>query len=109
MLLGFSGTLAAIVSEAWVTVKPDASSETHNHALVAYVKSSPGNTVIVVVSLDPFGVQEGSAVLPAELGLPPVFPVEDLFTGEHFDWRIGGNYVRMEAGVRQAHVLRVAG
>ena len=31
------------------------------------------------------------------------------FTGEHFDWRIGGNYVRMEAGQRQAHVLRVVG
>ena len=81
--------------------------ETYNDGLIAYVKRSPGNTIITVVSLDPFGVQEGSAVIPAELGLPPVFPVEDLFTGEHFDWRIGGNYVRMEAGVRQAHVLRV--
>jgi len=83
--------------------------DTHNDALVAYAKHVPGNTVIVVVSLDPFGVQEGSAMIPAELGLAPVFPVEDLYTGEHFDWRIGGNYVRMEAGVRQAHVLRVAG
>ncbi len=81
--------------------------ETHNDALVAYAKSVPGNTVLCVVSLDPHGVQEGSAVIPAGLGLAPVFPVEDLFTGEHFDWRIGGNYVRMEAGQRQAHVLRV--
>jgi starch synthase (maltosyl-transferring) len=83
--------------------------DTHNDALVAYVKRAPGNTIITVVSLDPYGIQEGSAILPAELGLPPVFPVEDLFTGEHFDWRIGGNYVRMEAGQRQAHVLRVVG
>jgi starch synthase (maltosyl-transferring) len=83
--------------------------DTHNDAIVAYVKRAPGNTIITVVSLDPFGIQEGSATLPAELGLPPVFPVEDLFTGEHFDWRIGGNYVRMEAGQRQAHVLRVVG
>ena len=83
--------------------------DTHNDAIVAYVKHAPGNTIITVVSLDPFGIQEGSAILPAELGLPPVFPVEDLFTGEHFDWRIGGNYVRMEAGQRQAHVLRVVG
>ena len=81
--------------------------DTHNDAIVAYVKHSPGNTIIVVVSLDPFGVQEGSPILPAELGLPPVFPVEDLYTGEHFDWRIGGNYVRMEAGQRQSHVLWV--
>ena len=83
--------------------------ETHNDALIAYVKHTPGNTVIVVVSLDPFGVQEGSALIPAELGLAPVFAVEDLLTGEHFDWRLGGNYVRMEAGVRQAHILRVVG
>jgi starch synthase (maltosyl-transferring) len=83
--------------------------ETHNDALVAYAKRSPGNTVICVVSLDPFGVQEGAAVIPANLGLPPVFSVEDLLTGEHFDWRIGGNFVRMEAGRRQAHVLRLAG
>jgi starch synthase (maltosyl-transferring) len=83
--------------------------DTHNDALVAYVKRSPGNCVIVVVSLDPFGVQEGSAIIPAELGLAPVFPVEDLFTGEHFDWRIGGNYVRFEAGQRQVHVLKVIG
>ncbi len=81
--------------------------ETHNDALIAYAKQSPGNTVIVVVSLDPFGVQEGSALIPAGLGLAPVFAVEDLITGEHFDWRMGGNYVRIEAGVRQAHVLRV--
>jgi starch synthase (maltosyl-transferring) len=81
--------------------------ETHNDALVAYAKHVPGNTIITVVSLDPFGVQEGAAIIPAELGLPPVFPVEDLFTGEHYDWRIGGNYVRLEAGVRQAHLLRV--
>ena len=80
--------------------------DTHNDALIAYVKPSPGNCVIVVVSLDPYGVQEGAAVIPAELGLPPVFAVKDLLTGEHFDWRIGANFVRLEAGVRQAHVLR---
>jgi starch synthase (maltosyl-transferring) len=83
--------------------------DTHNDALVGYVKSSPGNTIIAVVSLDPFGVQEGSAVIPANLGLPPVFAVEDLLTGEHFDWRIGGNFLRLEAGQRQAHLLRVVG
>ena len=34
--------------------------------------------------------------IPAQLGLPPVFAVEDQFTGEHYDWRIGGNYVRLD-------------
>jgi starch synthase (maltosyl-transferring) len=81
--------------------------DAQNDALVAYAKHSPGNTIVAIVSLDPFGLQEGLVIVPADLGLPPVFAVEDLLTGEHFDWRIGGNYVRMEAGIRQAHVLRV--
>ena len=81
--------------------------DTHNDALIAYSKQSPGNCVITVVSLDPYGVQEGVTAIPADLGLPPVFTVQDLLTGEHFDWRIGANFVRLEAGVRQAHVLRV--
>src|SRR4051794_38420546 len=81
--------------------------DTYNDALVAYSKQSPWNCIITVVSLDPFGPQEGVANIPADLGLPPVFTVQDLLTGEHFDWRIGANYVRLDPGVRQVHVLRV--
>jgi hypothetical protein len=43
----------------------------------------------------------------AELGLPPVFTVHDLLTDEHFQWRIGPNYVRLEPGHRQAHICAV--
>jgi starch synthase (maltosyl-transferring) len=81
--------------------------DTANDALVGYAKQSAGNTVIVVVSLDPFGSQEGLAVIPAQLGLPPSFAAEDLLTGERFAWRIGPNYIRLAAGQRQAHVLAV--
>jgi starch synthase (maltosyl-transferring) len=83
--------------------------ETHNDGLVAYVKQAPHNTIIAVVNLDPHHAQEGAAILPAQLGLPPVFAVEDLLSGERYDWRIGHNYVRLEPWVRQAHVLRVEG
>ena len=31
----------------------------------------------------------------------------DLLTDERFLWRIGANYVRLEPGVRQAHLIRV--
>ena len=34
-------------------------------------------------------------MIPAHLGLPPAFAVHDLLSGDHFDWRIGGNYVRL--------------
>jgi starch synthase (maltosyl-transferring) len=81
--------------------------ETENDALVAYAKQTGGNTVITIVNIDPHQTQEGIAVVPYELGLPPSFTVHDLLTDERFQWRIGRNYVRLEPGVRQAHVARV--
>ena len=81
--------------------------DTHNDHLIAYAKQVPGNTLITVVNLDPHHAQEGSVLIPAQLGLAPVFAVEDLLSGEHYDWRIGGNYVRLDPAGQQAHVLRV--
>jgi starch synthase (maltosyl-transferring) len=81
--------------------------ETENDALVAYTKQTGGNTVIAVVNIDPHQTQEGVTVVPAELGLPPAFTFHDLLTDERFQWRIGRNYVRLEPGVRQAHLARV--
>ncbi len=78
--------------------------ETENEALIAYAKQSDANTVITVVNLDPYNAQEGLAVVPAHLGLPPIFGVQDLLTGERFSWGIGRNYVRLEPGVRQGHI-----
>ena len=45
--------------------------DTENDALIAYAKQSRGNTVITVVNLDPHHTQEGLAIVPAHLGLPP--------------------------------------
>ncbi len=81
--------------------------ETANEALIAYAKQSQGNTVITVVNIDPHQAQEGLAVVPASLGLPPSFTAHDLLGGERFQWRIGPNYVRLAPGERQAHVNRV--
>jgi starch synthase (maltosyl-transferring) len=81
--------------------------ETANDGLMAYAKQAPGNTVITVVNIDPHQPQEGLAIVPAQLGLPPSFTVHDLLSDERFGWRIGPNYVRLEPWARQAHVLRV--
>ena len=81
--------------------------DTANDALVAYAKHSPGNTIITVVSIDPHQAQEGLAIVPANLGLPPSFTAHDLLTDERYLWRIGANFIRLEPGVRQAHVVRV--
>ena len=78
--------------------------ETANDALIAYAKQSRGNTLITVVNIDPHQTQEGLAVVPAQLGVPPIFTVHDLLSGERFQWRIGPNYIRLEPGVRQAHI-----
>jgi starch synthase (maltosyl-transferring) len=81
--------------------------DTANDALIAYAKHSRGNTIITVVSIDPHQIQEGLAIVPAYLGLPPSFNAHDLLTDQPFQWRIGPNYVRFEPGVRQAHIVRV--
>ena len=80
--------------------------DTENDALIAYFKRHEDNVVITVVSLDPHRSQEGLAIVPASLGLPPAFEVEDLLDGSRFTWRIGRNYVRLAPGERMAHVLR---
>ncbi|HEX4282899.1 MAG TPA: hypothetical protein VHZ27_19170, partial [Solirubrobacteraceae bacterium] len=81
--------------------------DTANDALIAYAKHSRGNTIITAVSIDPHQTQEGLAIVPANLGLPPSFTAHDLLTDERHQWRIGPNYVRFEPGVRQAHIMRV--
>jgi starch synthase (maltosyl-transferring) len=81
--------------------------ETANQALISYAKQTDRNTVIAVVNIDPYQPQEGLAVVPADLGLAPAFTVYDLLSHERYQWRIGPNYVRLEPGSRQAHVLRV--
>jgi starch synthase (maltosyl-transferring) len=81
--------------------------ETQNDALIAYAKQVPGNCILAVVNLDPHNAQEGAVTIPAHLGLPPVFAVEDLLTGDHYDWRIGANYARLDPAGPQAHIFRV--
>src|SRR4051812_2112533 len=81
--------------------------ETHNDGLIAYVKQVTGNCILVVVNLDPHNPQEGAVTIPAQIGLPPVFAVEDLLTGAHYDRRIGSNYVRLDPAGSQTHIFRV--
>ncbi len=81
--------------------------DTANEALIAYAKQTGPDTVICVVNLDPHQHQEGAAVIPASLGLPPTFSVRDHLSGELFQWRIGANFVGLSPGWRQTHVLTV--
>jgi starch synthase (maltosyl-transferring) len=81
--------------------------ETENDQLIAYLKETPEETLIIVVVLDPHNAQEGVTVLPHDSGLPPAFTAVDLLSGESFDWRLGPNYVRLDPRRRVAHILEV--
>jgi starch synthase (maltosyl-transferring) len=81
--------------------------DTANDYLIAYAKQSEGNTVITVVNIDPHDDQEGLIVVPAQLGLPPVFSVHDALDDHRYEWRIGGNYVRLTPG--RSHLALVEG
>jgi starch synthase (maltosyl-transferring) len=70
-------------------------------------QAEPGNGVVVVANVGPHTAREGIALIPAQLGLPPVFTVEDLLTGDHYDWRIGANHVRLDPPGPQTHIFRV--
>jgi starch synthase (maltosyl-transferring) len=78
-----------------------------NDAFIAYAKTAPGETIIVVVNLDPHFAQEGVVIIPARLGLPPVFDVVDQLDGRRFSWRIGRNFVRLDPEQAPGHVLAV--
>lgn len=82
-----------------------------NDALLAYSKFDPttGDTVLVVVTLNPFGPEEGTLWLdmPA-LGMEPYdrFWVRDEITGEEYQWG-QANYVRLDPARAVAHVLNM--
>jgi starch synthase (maltosyl-transferring) len=74
---------------------------------MAYSKRSAGDCVITVVNLDPHHTQEATVSLDMpELGLEwhESVPVRDELTGETYHWG-RDNYVRLEPGIRPAHVL----
>jgi starch synthase (maltosyl-transferring) len=81
--------------------------ETANDALIAYAKREGPNAIVGVVNLDPYSAQEGLVQVPYELGVPPAFTVDDLLEGTEYQWRVGGNYVRLDPAERAGHVLRV--
>jgi starch synthase (maltosyl-transferring) len=81
--------------------------ETENDHLIASLKRTGDNAVIACVNLDAVEPREGVVVVPPELGLPAAFDVTDLLGDGAFTWRVGRNYVRLEPGLQQAHLLRV--
>ncbi|WP_345639519.1 DUF3459 domain-containing protein, partial [Streptomyces lacrimifluminis] len=86
---------------------------TDNDAVIAYSKRVGGDTVLVVVNLDPHHTQEATVSLDMpQLGLgrredeERFLSVRDELSGETYRWG-RTNYVRLEPGRAPAHVFHL--
>ena len=80
-------------------------------AVLAYSKFDPvtGDTVLVVVTLNPFAAEQGTVWLDmGALGMHQYdrFWVRDEITGEEYQWG-QANYVRLDPAKAVAHILNM--
>jgi starch synthase (maltosyl-transferring) len=64
--------------------------------VLVFIKSVPGNTVLVAVSFDPFNARETDIVIPASLWGPGgdiALTGTDLMAGHDFPWRTGQTHI----------------
>jgi starch synthase (maltosyl-transferring) len=84
---------------------------TDNPRIIAYSKSIGGEVVYTVVNLDPHSMQHGFVQVPLDLigahGPDATFEARDLLDDVVYAWRGEWNYVRLDPGVRQGHVLKL--
>lgn len=85
---------------------------TENDALIAYTKSTPdgSNVVLTVVNLDPRNAQSGWVTLPLDelrISGQASFQVHDLLSDAHYLWQGPRNYVRLDPVQTPAHLFRV--
>jgi starch synthase (maltosyl-transferring) len=81
-----------------------------NPNILAYSKSSSGNTILVAINLDPTQEQAGWIDLDLkQLAIPhnENFEIEDLLTGVHYTWHDRSNYVSLKPDVMPAHIFRL--
>jgi len=85
---------------------------TDNPLLIGYSKRTEdaSDIVLVIVNLDPFSMQHGWIQLPLEdwrTGPSETIEAHDVLTDETYYWRGEWNYVRLDPGVRTAHILAI--
>jgi starch synthase (maltosyl-transferring) len=86
--------------------------DTDNPQLIAYMKMAPAgdDVILVVVNLDPHYMQHGHVTVSLELtgiGQEETYTACDLISGTPFAWTGSRNYVRLDPGVRQAHIFQL--
>ncbi len=83
-----------------------------NDAVLCYSKrgADPSASLLCAVNLDPHHLQETMVHVPLELfGLAATTPftVEDVLSGERYDWQGSRNYIRLDPGARVGQIFRV--
>ena len=86
--------------------------EIHNDQILAYIKSTPdlSNVVLVVVNLDPYNRQSGYIRLPLEkLGIqgPVNIKLVDEVTQDRFTWTGEWNYVELDPNQIPFHLFKL--
>ena len=86
--------------------------ETSNEQVICFTKadSKTGNLIIVAVNLDPHQTQGAHVLLPFEkigISLPDSYRVNDLLSGESYEWHKQWNYVQLNPHQMPAHILQV--
>jgi starch synthase (maltosyl-transferring) len=85
---------------------------TDNPFLICYSKRTEdaSDIVLVAVNLDPFSMQHGWLQLPLEdwrIGPSQTIEAHDVLTDETYYWRGEWNYIRLDPGIRTAHILTI--
>lgn len=86
--------------------------ETTNPNIIFYTRKSikTGETLMIVVNLNPFETHSASIKVPLEpIGICNDLPyrVTDLLTGATYTWQGSDNFVRLTPDERPAHILKV--
>ncbi len=81
-----------------------------NDQLIAYSRRHHGNTVLVIVNLDPENTQSGWVDLDLEaleIDRSSAYELDDVLTGSHYTWKESRNFVSLDPRKIPAHVFRL--
>jgi starch synthase (maltosyl-transferring) len=91
----------ALQFNGWLGFHP-----TDNAEIIAYSRTAPDGSdrLLVIVNLDPRNMQHGFVEAPFDADS---YDLQDLLDGTGYTWHRGWNYVRLDPGIRQGHILRL--
>jgi starch synthase (maltosyl-transferring) len=84
---------------------------TENEQILCYSKVNGNNRIVVAINLDPVEEQGSWIDLDLDqlgLGSDEGFQVEDLLTGDKYQWHGSRNYVALRPTSMPAHIFRIS-